>query len=137
MAATGDVTDRIVPETRDLIKAAYGWPQGVLEGQTTAPPFHPTRDTVYHSVRVCFEPQAWMLLFVILPMTFVLLPPRRKAWQMLQRLCERIECVGLRGLLTLKFGRRQTRESQSQRSAKNRKKQGRRRPGRNGDGNRI
>lgn len=118
MTATGDVTDRIVPETRDLIKTTYGWPRGVLEGQTTAPPSYPTRDTVYHSVRIWFEPRAWMLFFVILPMTFMLVPPRRKARQMLQQPCERIESVGLPGLLTLKFRRRQARESQSQRSAK-------------------
>ena len=119
---------RIMPKIPNFIKATCGWTQGGIVGQATSIPFHMPRDTVYHTVRVSFAPQPWMLLLVILSIAFLLLIRRPKAWQILRRLSERIELVWLPGLFTLWFGRSQTQGTRPKRPGSKGKKQGKKRP---------
>jgi hypothetical protein len=127
MTPTGDVTGRIMTKIPDFIKATCGWTQGGIVGQAPPLSFHLPRDTVYHTVRVSFTPQPWMLLLVILPVAFLLLTRRPNAWQILRRLSERIELVRLPGLFTLWFGRSQTQGTRPKRPRSKGKKQGKKR----------
>lgn len=122
MAATGDRIDGRVPENPDCIKTTCGCSHGVPGVQTAVASAPLARAPAYHALRLGIDQQAWMLLLVILPMAFMRLPSRSRAWLVLQRLAERIESVGLRGVLTMKFGRSQAQESQPQGPAKRRRK---------------
>jgi hypothetical protein len=134
VAATGDRMDEKVPENPDCIKTTCGCSHGVPGVQTAVAPAPPARDAAYHALRLGIDPQAWMLILALLPMAFMRLPSRSKAWLVLQRLAERIETVGLRGILTMKFGRSRAPDPHPQGPAGRRRKPrarhqgGRRRP---------
>lgn len=122
MAATRDRMDEKVPGNPDYIKTTCGCGHRMPGIQTAVAPAPPARDSAYHTLRVGIDPQAWVLLLGLLSMAFMRLPSRSKAWLVLQRLAERIESVGLRGVLMMQFRCIRTQELDSPRPARQRRK---------------
>lgn len=127
LIATGDLTDRIVPEVPIFIKANCEWAHPGLVVQATTPRSTLPPDPVYQTARFSFAPEPWMLLFVVLPAAFLLLSRMNRAWHLVEMLAERIRSVTLPGICTLGFDGRQKQSTRPGRMSGESRKQGKKR----------
>jgi hypothetical protein len=106
MAATDDMVGGMVPEASESYKASWAAPpQESRPPSSDIVPMTTTDSPIYHFVRVSFTPPTCLPVLVIAFLATFLLKTKPKAWQLLERLVERIEFLQIPRFLTLAFRR--------------------------------